>query len=93
VSAMVPESGEMPTMLSFPPGHHAYGMPSPTLGHLGIQCVPQGITEKIDSHYRDHDSQAGERRNPPGVAHEVSAVREHGAPLRRRRLRAEAEEA
>ncbi len=54
----------------------------------GVEGVAEAVAEHVDGEDGQHDGAAGEDRHPPGAAQEVAAVGEHGAPFRRRRLRA-----
>src|SRR2546429_3650669 len=59
-----------------------------------IEGVAQGVAEQIESEHGEHDRGPGEEEDPPRAAGEVLVgIGEHGAPLGRRRLRAEPEKA
>src|SRR3990172_314128 len=59
--------------------------------HSRIQGIPERVSNQIESQHRQHDGRPGEEERPPGAAgEELVAIRPHGAPLRRRRLRADA---
>ena len=60
---------------------------------LRIEHVAQPVSQKIEAEADDEDGDAGNGRDPPLVEDHVAAGRDHGAPFRRGRLRAEAEEA
>src|SRR3954465_13327730 len=59
-----------------------------------VERVAERVTEEVEAEYRGTDREPGKERRPgrvPKLA-EVTAVGDHGAPTRRRRLHAEPEE-
>src|SRR5437660_6735806 len=74
-----------------------YGMTPPLwlalTPELRIPRVPKRITEEVEAQHGQADGEAGEDREPRRLLHEGAAgAREHQAPRRRRRLRADAQE-
>src|SRR5262245_6973621 len=75
-----------------------YGMVPPGLGlsptpELRIPRVTKRITEEVEAQDGQADRHAGEDRKPRRLLHERTAgARQHQAPGRRGRLRADAEE-
>lgn len=65
-----------------------------TLTHLlqaRIKCIPQSISEEIESHYREADGQTRIDHQLGRAAEEWASVIEHRAPLRCGRLYTETE--
>src|SRR5882724_10162984 len=60
---------------------------------LRVEGVAQPVAEQIDTERRQREGRAGEGGEPPGDVEEVTALGEHAAPRRRRRLDAESEKA
>ena len=60
---------------------------------FGIERIAQAVAQQIERQHGDQDREAREGHDPPGAQHELARVGEHRAPFRRRRLRAEPEEA
>src|SRR5919197_3227131 len=61
---------------------------------LRVPGVSESITEEVESEDRDADGETGEDGQPRRLLHEGSAgAAQHQPPRRRRRLRADAEEA
>jgi hypothetical protein len=60
---------------------------------LGIERVAQAVAHQVEREHRDQDREARQRDDPPRALDELERAREHRAPLGRRRLRAQAEEA
>src|ERR1700753_253343 len=58
---------------------------------FGIECVAQPVAEQIDREHRDQDGQTRHGDDPPGAVDVIARRGQHRAPLRRRRLHAEAE--
>src|SRR5690348_4879724 len=57
----------------------------------GIEPVTDSVSEEVETHHHGEDGEARERRAPP-LLHELAAFRHHGAPFRRGRNHAQAEE-
>src|SRR3546814_12100133 len=57
-----------------------------------VQRVAQPVSDKIDGEHRDQYGEAGQCYHPPGAEDELARLGQHGAPFRRRWLRAEPEE-
>src|SRR5262245_30000119 len=70
-----------------------YNVPPPSGRLLRVERLPQAVADHVDRDGRDEDGQARKHGGPPGPIHVVAPVAEDRAPLRRRRLRAESEEA
>src|SRR6266511_5933660 len=58
-----------------------------------VERVAEPVADQVDPEHGERDRGAGEDGAPPVVGQVVSSLAQHRAPLRRRRLRAEAEEA
>ena len=58
-----------------------------------IEHVAQAVAQQVEAHDGEEDGQARRRRVPPGVGQELARLGDRPAPLRRRRRRAEPEEA
>src|SRR5437016_8807174 len=56
-----------------------------------IKCVPQPIAHQVEGEHGDQDRQSRKCHDPWRSLNEFERRREHRAPLRRRRLRAETE--
>src|SRR5690606_9262545 len=60
---------------------------------LRVQRIAQAIAHEVDGEHGDENGQSGEGDNPPSAQDELTGLRQHRAPFRRRRLRTHAEEA
>src|ERR1700738_3335684 len=58
-----------------------------------IENVAQSVPEKIETHHDQEDRKPRRERVPPGVGKELARFRDHAAPFRGRRRRAEGEKA
>src|SRR5262245_36635904 len=56
------------------------------------QALGQSVTDETQCRTCQNDRQGWHRRHPPGLAHIVLALGDHGAPFRLRRRYAESEE-
>ena len=65
----------------------------PPLPLLGIERVAQAVADQVEGEADAEDRRAREGHQPPALEHVAPADRDHRAPLRQRRLRAEPEEA
>ena len=61
--------------------------------NLGIQRIAQPVAEQVERQHGEQDRKARKRQHPPRALIELQRAGQHRAPFRRRRLRAEAEEA
>src|SRR6059036_3234108 len=60
---------------------------------LRIECVAQPVAHKIEREHGDENREAREGYDPRRSLYKLQCVSEHRAPLGRRRLRPQAEEA
>src|SRR3990167_9239330 len=60
---------------------------------LGVQRIAQTITQQVECQDGDQDRQPREGHHPPGAQHKFARIGQHGAPLGRRGLCAQAQKA
>src|SRR5471030_3197088 len=60
---------------------------------FGIECIAQPVAEQVDHQDRNQNGKPRHGHDPPRTFDVITRRREHCAPLRRRRLHAEAEKA
>src|SRR3989338_7243165 len=61
------------------------------LAQAGVQRVAEPVAEEVEADHHDHDGEPGDRGDVGGDDEVTPGVGEHGAPLGRGRLDAEAE--
>src|SRR5690606_35327882 len=61
------------------------------IAHARIEDIPQPIPEQVQREDNEHDGNARECRDPPGITNKAPRTTEHRPPFRRRRLGAEPE--
>ena len=52
------------------------------LSKLGVECIPQPISEQVEGHHSDQDGNSRHRGDPPGIHQPISSVSHHRSPTR-----------
>jgi hypothetical protein len=55
-------------------------IPASDLPQLGIEPVPQPVSQEVDREHREQHGQTWEERDPPGGRQKATAVGDHQAP-------------
>ncbi|CAN3994054.1 Integrase, partial [Dysosmobacter welbionis] len=67
--------------------------PPSSVLQLGVQGIPQSVSQQVQGEDGQHDGKARERAHPPGRPEILPAGADHRTPLRRGRADAQADEA